>query len=457
MSQSISIVILAAGKGTRMYSSLPKVLHPLAGKSLLEHVYHTAHALEHRDIYVIYGFGGEQVREHCKDLFINWIEQKEQKGTGHAVQQVGDQLPDEDLVLILYGDVPLTTEETLKRLISAGRETGFSLLTVELGNPTGYGRIIRNSEGAVTRIVEEKDATDAEKAVTEINTGMMMIDAGKLKGWLSRLNSDNAQGEYYLTDVIEMAVEEGVVINTVFPDSEIEVSGINNRVQLAEMERYYQYVQANQLLQQGVTLMDPARFDLRGEMEIGRDVSIDINCVFEGKVQIGDNVSIGPNSVIKDSVIGDGVEIKANCVIEGASVGVDSKIGPFARLRPETTLIENAHIGNFVEVKKSRIEKGSKVNHLSYIGDSDIGQNVNIGAGTITCNYDGANKHKTVIGDNVFVGSDSQLVAPVKIGAEATIGAGTTITKDVEPCELVISRTRQQTIRGWKRPVKDKK
>ena len=456
MSKPLSVIILAAGKGTRMYSALPKVLHQLADRSLLEHVYTTVQEIPHRDVYVVYGFGGDVVREHCKSLFVNWVEQAEQLGTGHAVAQATPDIPDEDNVLILYGDVPLTSAETLSKLVAAGESTGFGLLTVDMDNPTGYGRIVRDANNQVTSIVEQKDASEAQLAITEVNTGMMMIQASNLKQWLSSLKNDNAQNEYYLTDVIAMAVADGIEITTVQPDSSIEVNGINNRMQLAEMERYYQHVQAHNLMACGVSFRDPARFDLRGDIEVGQDVVIDVNVVLEGKVTLGNDVRIGANCMIKNSVIGDEVEILPNTIIEDAEIGVQSKIGPFARIRPEAKLAEQVHVGNFVEIKKSFVDRGSKINHLSYIGDSEIGSNVNIGAGTITCNYDGANKHKTIIGDNVFVGSDTQLVAPVKVGAEATIGAGTTVTEDIEPTDLVLSRVEQISITGWERPKKKK-
>ena len=456
MKSPLSVVVLAAGKGTRMRSSLPKVLHKLAGQSLLGHVYNTARELDHRDVYVVYGFGGEVVRDECRDMFVNWVEQKQQLGTGHAVQQAIDSIPEEDLILILYGDVPLITASTLNRLIDLGESTGFGLLTLHMDDPTGYGRIIRDSDGKVVRIVEQKDANETELAVSEINTGMMAVRSDLLKNWLSALKNNNAQGEYYLTDVIEMAVNDGIQVETTQPDSVIEANGINSRGQLAEMERYYQLIQAHNLMKNGVTLIDPARFDLRGHLEVGEDVILDVNVILEGNVSIGHGVSIGANCCIKNAVIGDGVSILPNTVIEDAEIGINSKVGPFARLRPETRLAAEVHVGNFVEIKKSQVDIGSKINHLSYIGDSEVGQNVNIGAGTITCNYDGANKHKTIIGDNVFVGSDTQLVAPVKVGAEATIAAGTTITDDVEPTELVISRVKQTAVKNWKRPVKNK-
>ncbi len=437
-----------------MKSTLPKILHPLAGRPLLEHVYIAARRFDVRDIHVVYGYGGEQILGKLSHLQVKWVEQAEQLGTGHAVAQAINDVPSTDDVLILYGDVPLITDDTLVRLVSAAHESGFSLLTCDIENPDGYGRIIRDEKGDISCIVEEKDATEAQRTVHEINTGMMTVKAKWLKHWLENLGNDNAQGEYYLTDVIQMAVNEGIVISSVNPGSEVEIQGVNNRQQLSELERYYQLVQAHHLMKQGVTLMDPQRFDLRGELETGIDITIDINIVIEGSVSIGDNVSIGPNCHIKDADIGDNVSILSNCVIENAVIGNRCKIGPFARLRPDTRLAEDVHIGNFVEIKKSEIGPGTKVNHLSYIGDSKIGKSTNIGAGTITCNYDGAHKHLTIIGDDVFVGSDTQLVAPVCIGNGVTIGAGTTITRDVEANLLVLSRVEQKTIQDWKRPEK---
>lgn len=449
-----SVIILAAGQGTRMLSSLPKILHPLAGKPLVEHVYIAARRLDVRDIHIVYGFGGEQILDALTHLDAKWAEQAEQLGTGHAVVQAIDGIVDEDNVLILYGDVPLITYETLAELVAAAEDTGFSLLTSIMDDPHGYGRIIRDSNGDITSIVEEKDATEEQRTVREINTGMMTVKGDNLKRWLNNLGNDNAQGEYYLTDVIEMAAAEGVKINSVSPASVFETQGVNNRQQLSELERYYQLIQANHLMMQGVTMLDPHRFDLRGDLETGQDIVMDVNAVIEGSVSIGNNVSIGPNCYIKNADIGDNVAIQANCVIEDAVIGNRCKIGPFARIRPDTRLAEDVHIGNFVEIKKSSISQGSKVNHLSYVGDSEIGRNTNIGAGTITCNYDGAFKHKTVIGDDVFVGSDTQLVAPVTIANGVTIGAGTTVTKDVDENLLTISRAKQITISDWKRPVK---
>ncbi len=451
---ALSIIILAAGQGTRMRSSKPKVLHKLAEKSLLEHVVQTASLLAKDNIHVVYGHGGEQLLEELSDLSVKWVLQEEQLGTGHAVAQAMDPIPPEDLVLILYGDVPLISRDTLESLIKAGIRGGLGLLTVRLENPAGYGRILRDAAGEVTRIVEEKDATEEEKIVSEVNTGMMCVDCDKLAGWLNQLENNNAQGEFYLTDIIEMAVADGLQVNTVMAASEIEVMGINDRVQLAEMERNYQLMQAHYLMQQGVTLKDPMRFDLRGDLSIGTDVTIDVNVVLEGKVQIGNNVNIGANTVISDSVIADDVTILQNCLIDKSQVGKGTKIGPFARLRPDTVLKENVHVGNFVEIKKTVVDNGSKVNHLSYIGDAEVGKDVNIGAGTITCNYDGANKFKTIIGDGAFIGSDTQLVAPVTVGAGATLGAGTTLTHDATAEKLTISRARQTSIDGWKRPVK---
>ncbi len=437
-----------------MRSSLPKILHPLAGRSLLEHVYIAATRLNVSDIHVVYGFGGDEIIETLSHLEVKWVEQAQQLGTGHAVTQAIDAVPDSDNVLILYGDVPLITYETLAALVQAAEQTDFSLLTAHMDEPRGYGRIVRDNKGEIKAIVEEKDATEEQRNICEINTGMMTVKASRLKQWLKQLNNDNAQAEYYLTDVIKMASDENVTINSIIADSVSEIQGVNNRQQLAELERYYQQTQAQRLMNEGVTLMDPQRFDLRGDLETGRDVVIDVNVIFEGNVSIGNDVSIGPNCYIRNADIGDNVCIKANTVIDNAVIGCRSVIGPFARVRPETRLAEDVHIGNFVEIKKSDIGQGSKINHLSYVGDSDVGKLTNIGAGTITCNYDGAYKHRTVIGDNVFVGSDTQLVAPVKVADGVTIAAGTTVTKDVAENMLAISRTEQKNIKGWKRPKK---
>ena len=452
----INVVILAAGQGTRMKSSLPKVLHPLAGLPLVQHVINTSKELKPQTINVVYGHGGEQVKNMINDDDINWVLQKEQLGTGHAVDQVSDQLEDNHLVLILYGDVPLIHLDTLADLLNQASD-GIALLTVHLDNPQGYGRIVRNKNGQVENITEEKDASNEIKKIHEVNTGILAVKADLLKGWLGQLDNSNAQKEYYLTDVIAMAVNDNYTVHTTQPNNEFEVMGVNNRIQLSELERYYQKQQAHNLMAGGITLADPSRIDIRGTIKHGQDISIDINSVFEGDVSIGNNVSIGANCVIKDSKIADDVVILPMSVLDNASVGKGSKVGPFARLRPGAVLSENTHIGNFVEIKKSFIGVGSKVNHLTYVGDSLVGKNVNIGAGTITCNYDGANKHQTVIEDNVFVGSATQLVAPVKIGKNATIGAGSTITSDVNDDELAITRVKQKSVQGWKRPVKTKK
>lgn len=439
-----------------MRSSLPKVLHPLAGKTLLEHVYVAASRLKHRQIHIVYGYGGKQVPEFLPGLDVNWVEQKEQLGTGHAVQQAIGAVPEMDSVLILYGDVPLITYETLQKLVDAAETTGFSLLTCYIDDPAGYGRIVRDDKGDILRIVEDREAVGDELSICEINTGMMVVRSKLLKQWLETLRNNNIQAEYYLTDIVQKAVEDDVRIETVNPESVTEIRGINNRIHLAEMERYYQYIQAHHLMRLGVTLMDPARFDLRGDLETGKDIVIDVNVVIEGSVSIGDGVSIGPNCYINNSDIADGVVVLPNCVIDNAVIGKNCRIGPFSRIRPQTRLAEDVHIGNFVELKNAEISRHSKINHLSYIGDSEVGEKVNIGAGTITCNYDGANKHKTIIGDNVFVGSDTQLVAPVRIGEGATIGAGATVTKDVAPGALTHNEVKTKVVENWKRPTKKK-
>ena len=453
---SLSIVILAAGQGTRMRSALPKVLHPLAAKPLLEHVIDAAEQVGAAQIQVVYGHGGAQVRERLAARQVQWVEQAQQLGTGHAVAQALPAIADDAQVLVLYGDVPLISVATLQRLRDAAGKKDFGLLTAVLPDPTGYGRILRDDKRTVTGIVEQKDATPAQLAINEINTGFLCCGAAALKRWVAKLGNKNAQGEYYLTDVIAQAAEDGVTINTVASVNLPEIMGVNNKAQLAELEREYQRRQAQALMMAGVTLSDPARFDLRGRLEHGQDVGIDVNVVLEGAIKLGDRVSIGPNCVIRNAVIGADTRIQANCVIEDAVIGDNTRIGPFARIRPETQLADNTHIGNFVEIKKSDIGLGSKVNHLSYIGDTTIGARVNVGAGTITCNYDGANKHRTVIEDDAFIGSDTQLVAPVTVGAGATLGAGTTLTRDAPAGELTLSRTKQETRRGWKRPVKKK-
>ena len=452
----ITTIILAAGKGTRMRSNMPKILHKVANRPLLQHVYDMSNQLENNSIKIVYGHGAELVRETLKDLDAGWIEQKQQLGTGHAVQQVSDQLQDDDTVLILYGDVPLLKLPTVKRLVSNVSQQSLALLTVNLENPKGYGRIVRNAEGKVAKIVEDKDANQSEKLINEVNTGIMAVQGDKLKKWLGRLNNGNAQGEYYLTDIIEMAVADHINIITNQPETVDEVLGVNDRIQLSHLERVYQQEQANKLMEQGVTLKDPMRFDLRGSIDsLGQDIEIDVNVILEGKNSIGNNVTIGANTQIKNSIIGDHVEILANCIIEDAVIGQGSRIGPYARLRPDSVLANDVHIGNFVEIKKSTVAAGSKINHLSYIGDATVGSKVNIGAGTITCNYDGVNKFRTTIEDGAFIGSNSQLVAPVTIGKNATIGAGSTITKDSPDNQLTLSRAKQITVTGWQRPVKN--
>ena len=437
-----------------MRSDIPKVLHPLAGVSLLGHVLQTSHALKAGRIVVVYGHGGTQVRAAFPDEPVIWVEQGEQLGTGHAVRQALPYVESEDTVLVLYGDVPLISSQTLHHLLAKADEHSLALLTARLSDPSGYGRIVRDAEGRVLRIVEDKDASEADRAIAEINTGILALKADLLKDFLASVTNDNAQGEYYLTDVIAMAVEKGLEIVTTSPPDVDEIMGVNNRAQLADLERSYQLARARELLLSGVTLRDPARFDLRGRLSAGRDVEIDVNVIIEGEVTLGERVKIGANTLIRDTHIGDDVVIQPHCHIEDADIGAGCQLGPFARIRPETRCAEGARIGNFVEIKKSFIGRGSKINHLSYVGDSTVGENVNIGAGTITCNYDGANKHHTQIGDDVFIGSDTQLIAPVKVGEGATIGAGSTITRDVPPGELTLSRTQQQTIEGWKRPVK---
>lgn len=454
---NLTTIILAAGKGTRMRSQLPKVLHRIGHKHLLKHVYDLSAGLENNVIHVVIGHGAEQVKQTLANLSINWVEQTQQLGTGHAVQQVSDQISDELITLILYGDVPLLQAETLQTLLAKTGEKTLALLTVNLQNPTGYGRIVRDNFGKVLRIVEEKDATETEKQITEGNTGILAVQGKALKKWLSQLGNNNAQGEYYLTDIIALAVADGFEIATSSPQNEDEVLGVNDKLQLAHLERVYQLQQAQNLMRQGVTLRDPNRFDLRGTLEIGQDVEIDVNVIFEGTNKIGNNVKIGANCSIKNATIGDDVIVLANCVIENAEVGANSRIGPFARLRPETVLATDTHIGNFVEIKKSVIGQGSKVNHLSYIGDSLVGKKVNIGAGTITCNYDGVNKFQTIIEDGAFIGSDTQLVAPVTVGKNATIGAGSTITKDTPDDQLTLSRNKQLSVPHWQRPVKKEK
>ncbi|MFZ2852886.1 MAG: bifunctional UDP-N-acetylglucosamine diphosphorylase/glucosamine-1-phosphate N-acetyltransferase GlmU [Rhodocyclaceae bacterium] len=449
----MNIVILAAGQGKRMHSNLPKVLHPLAGKALVAHVIDTARSLSPQKLCIVYGHGGEVVRTALAAPDLSWALQEPQLGTGHAVRQALPHLSGDGTTLILYGDVPLIQAATLQRLLHAAQES-LAILTVDLADPTGYGRIVRDAAGAVTRIVEQKDAAPGELAIREVNTGIMALPTARLGQWLAALSNDNAQQEYYLTDIVGMAVAAGLPVRTAQPQGEWEVLGVNSKVQLAELERVAQRRVANQLMEQGVRLADPARLDVRGELLCGRDVFIDVNCVFEGKVVLDEAVEIGPNCVLKNARIGAGARLAAFTHVEDAVVGPDGVIGPFARLRPGTELAAGVHIGNFVEIKNSRIAAQSKANHLAYVGDAIVGSRVNIGAGTITCNYDGANKYQTVIEDDAFIGSDTQLVAPVVVGRGATIGAGTTLTGNAPPDMLTVSRPKQVSIPGWKRPLK---
>ena len=491
----MNVVILAAGQGKRMHSDLPKVLHALAGRPLLAHVIAAARELSPQRICVVYGHGGEAVRDACTAragtghaapssaghaappsaghaapssaghaVSIIWVLQDPQLGTGHAVMQALPHLDDSVPTLVLYGDVPLTRAATLKRLCAAAG-AGMAVLTVELGDPQGYGRIVREGgapapsgppSGPIARIVEQKDASPAEQAIREVNTGIMVAPTAKLKSWLARLSNDNAQREYYLTDIVALAVADGVAVSSAQPHAAWETLGVNSRNQLAELERVHQANVAGELMGRGVTLADPARIDVRGHLACGRDVAIDVNCVFEGNVALDDRVSIGANCVLKNVRIAAGTRIEPYCHMEDADIGANCRVGPYARIRPGTVLAEDVHVGNFVEVKASSIGKGSKANHLSYIGDSEVGRNVNVGAGTITCNYDGANKHRTVIEDDVFIGSDTQLVAPVRVGRGATLGAGTTLTRDAPADQLTVSRAKQVSIPGWKRPTRKK-
>ena len=450
-------IILAAGQGTRMRSALPKVLHPIAGKPMLQHVIEACQSLDATSLAVVYGHGGDLVRERITASFLHWVLQAEQKGTGHAVAQAIDLVEDSDIVLIAYGDVPLIRSTTLQSLAHGLQDAALCILTTVLSEPKGYGRMVRNTEGQVQAIVEEKDASPEQRLIQEVNTGFMAARGGDFKRWLQQLTPQNAQGEYYLTDCVGLAVSEGGKINTVLCTDPVEVEGANNRVQLARLERACQARQVEALMLAGATVADPARLDIRGSVTVGQDVFIDINVLLLGKVNIGNNVTIEANCVIQDTEIGDNTHVKSHSVLENTVVGQHCDIGPFARLRPDTILKDKAKIGNFVETKKAIIGKSSKVNHLSYIGDTVMGADVNIGAGTITCNYDGANKHKTIIGDHVFVGSCTQLVAPVEIGEGATIGAGSTITKNAPAGELTLSRAKQMTLKGWVRPTKEKK
>jgi bifunctional UDP-N-acetylglucosamine pyrophosphorylase/glucosamine-1-phosphate N-acetyltransferase len=453
----LGVVVLAAGKGKRMRSRRTKVLHLLAGKPILAHVLETAHAIDATHICVVYGHGGDLVPETMASYDCTWAEQAEQLGTGHAVMQASGSMQDMERILILYGDVPLTRPATLQRLVHEARESDLGILTAMLDDPTGYGRIVRDGRGRVVRIVEQQDASEAEREIREFNTGILVADRAKLDDWLSRIGSHNAQGEYYLTDVIALAAAEGVQIATSHPQSLEEVSGINDRVQLAALERYVQRRQAEELMRAGVTLADPARLDVRGRLDAGTDVSIDVNVIVEGDVRLAEGVSIGPNCFLRNCRIGRGAQVFANCVIEDAEVGAGARIGPFSRLRPEAVLADGVHVGNFVEIKKSHVGQGSKINHLTYVGDASIGSGVNVGAGTITCNYDGANKHPTIIGDDAFIGSNASLVAPVKIGEGATIGAGSVVSRRVPGGKLTLTRAKQVSLDGWQRPRKKPK
>lgn len=454
MGNVLSVVILAAGQGKRMYSTLPKVLHPIAGKAMLRHVVDAAKQLQPALLCIVYGHGGEQVQGALSDVKAEWALQAQQLGTGHAVRQALPVLPTEGVTLVLFGDVPLIRVETLQAMLAVGSADKLVLLTDVIDNPKGYGRIVRDANERIVRIVEEKDATDAERHIREINTGIMLLPNKYLGGWLERLSNGNAQGEYYLTDVISMAVSDGVEVCSASPAASWETYGVNSKVQLAELERIHQLEQAKRLLEQGAMLLDPARIDIRGSLSVGRDVTIDVNCVFEGQVELADGVRIGANCVIRNARIGAQTEIAPFSHIDDAEVGAGARIGPYARLRPGAKLADDTHVGNFVEIKKSVVGLGSKVNHLSYIGDADIGAGVNVGAGTITCNYDGVNKHKTVIENDAFIGSGTMLVAPVTVEQGATIGAGSTITRHAPADRLTLERSKQVTVPGWSRPEK---
>lgn len=454
MTQQLNIVVLAAGKGTRMRSALPKVLHTLAGLPMLVHVLDTARMLVPDKLCVVYGYGGDTVAQAINASDVIWVCQAEQKGTGHAVQQAIPYLQTDAIVLILFGDVPLIQAKTFQQVISQAQQDQLVLLTVDQDDPAGYGRILRDAQGNISGIVEHKDASEQQRGIREINTGIMAMPAARLVDWLQRLGCDNVQSEYYLTDIVAMAVADGFGVTSVHAQNPSEVFGVNSKSDLAQLERIYQRQVADTLMEQGVSMADPARLDVRGSVQCGQDVTIDVNCVFEGKVVLGDSVTIGANCVIRDANIGDHTVIAPFSHIESASIGQRCRIGPYARIRPGTELASGVHIGNFVEIKNSEIGAESSINHLSYVGDSTVGKDVNIGAGTITCNYDGANKHRTVIEDGAFIGSDSQLVAPVTIGRGATIAAGSTITRDAPAGELSVSRARQTTVHGWKRPKK---
>ncbi len=453
----VDIVILAAGQGTRMKSELPKVLQPLAGRPMLEHVLERSADLGAEAVHVVYGYGGHQVPKALADWPVEWILQEEQLGTGHAVIQAMPGIADDSLVLVLYGDVPLIREATLTELLEKAGSGSLALLSVTLSDPTGYGRIIRDDRGQPQKIVEQQEANETELTVCEVNTGILACPAAQLRNWLTKLGHDNSQGEFYLTDVIAMAVADQYPVDVLIAPGEIEVMGVNDKRQLAELESANRAEKAAGLMRDGVTLLDPARVDVRGKLSCGRDVVIDINAVFEGDVELGDGVNIGPNVIVRNSKLAAGCTVHANTVIEDAEIGESCELGPFARVRPGTVLGASAKLGNFVEVKKSHIGKGSKVNHLSYIGDTEIGERVNVGAGTITCNYDGANKFKTTIEDDVFIGSGVELVAPVTVEKGATIGAGSTISKNAPANELTVARSRQTIVKDWKRPRKKAK
>ena len=450
----LHVVILAAGQGSRMKSALPKVLHKIAGVPMLHHVIDTARRLGAEHIHGVIGHGADLVKAQTLGDDLQWVLQEQQLGTGHAVAQALPNLPDDARVLVLYGDVPLIRTETLQQLVSGIDDQTLGLLTVTLGNPDGYGRILRDSADKVTAIVEQKDATAEQKQLCEVNTGILAVSASRLKSWLPQLSNRNAQGEYYLTDIIAMAVDEGMSVRVNQPDNPNEVQGVNNRLQLAELERWFQRREADRLMTEGATLADPARVDVRGKLTIGNDILIDINVVFEGEVELADGVSIGPGCVIRNSRIAAGAVIHAHSMVDGAEVGTDAQVGPFARLRPGTRLAADTKVGNFVETKKAIVGEGSKISHLSYVGDASLGRNVNVGAGTITCNYDGVNKFQTVLGDDVFVGSNTALVAPVTVAEGATIGAGSTITRDINARELAVARGRQRNLADWVRPEK---
>ncbi len=451
---SLHVIILAAGQGTRMRSALPKVLHRIGGRALLDHVVRSAHSLNPDAVHVVYGHGGALVRDRLSFLDVNWIEQTPQLGTGHAVSQAITAVPDGAVVLVLYGDVPLIEADALAGLVDRARAGRLALMTVDLEDPTGYGRILRDDNSRVVGIVEDKDASAGQRLIRESNTGILAVGAQRLHAWLGGLDNDNAQGEYYLTDVIALAAAEGLEIEVVQPKQREDVLGVNDRVQLARLERCYQQRQAQRLMCAGATLADPTRVELRGDVEVGEDVYLDVNVILEGRVILGNEVHVGPNCVLRDCAVAAGTQILANCVVEEAEIGAGARIGPYARIRPGTRLGDGVHVGNFVEVKNTTMGRGSKANHLTYLGDSEIGVRVNIGAGTSTCNYDGANKHRTTIGDRVFIGSGVELVAPIRVHDGATIGAGSTISKEAPAEALTLTRAKQVTLKGWRRPVK---